>query len=306
MKISIYDQDGNLENKSTELSNLNIAYIDNENGTILDSLAYFKNKNLDFYVDTDKDATQHNDYLTWKTTIDGKDITLRTSYMTKCTLVGIASERRAPLQVITYETAKNKNEKEFTYDISIKSNNREIDLTIDGIYSSIIEKNDKFTKVKVKNMETDEFEFIHYLDDTIYMIKDIKNNIETINKDDNTIKYEFDKSNLNVSNYLQYHNPFRVTNYTTNKQYIMKYNEYGIMTSMIEISDPETELCEYSFFELSEESKIYESIHPDIYNVFDIDDIVTEVSPKYRASEYFYKTPIIGHSIYKKTVEMVD
>jgi hypothetical protein len=75
---------------------------------------------------------------------------------------------------------------------------------------------------------------------------------------------------------------------------------------MTEISDPETELCEYNYFEISENSKIYESIHPDIYNVFDIDDIVVEVSNKRRVAECFYKTPIIGHSIYKKTVEMVD
>ena len=305
MKIAIYDQDGNLETKSVELTNLNISYIDNEQGIIFDSLTYFKDNKLDFFADLRKDDMTEK-YLSWQTAIDGKDIIIRTGYITKCALIRLSSKRMAPLQIITYETAKNKNKEEFTYDISIKSNNREIDLTIDGIYSSIIEKNDTFTLVKVKNMETDEFEFIHYLDDYLYMVKDIKNNIETINKDNNTIKYEFDRANLNISNYLQYHNPFRITNYTTNKQYIMKYNEYGIMTSMIEISDPETELCEYNNFELSDDSKIYEAIHPDIYNAFDIDDIVAEVSCKRRATECFYKTPIIGHSIYKKTVEMVD
>jgi len=138
--------------------------------------------------------------------------------------------------------------------------------------------NTTYKILKVKNQD-DIIEY-HYIDNTIYFIYNSIKNTETLYKDNQCIVYKFNDHDLSKSDYLQYHNPVEVTNYDTNKQYIIKYDNYGIMKSMIEISDPETELCDYSIndtLELFPGDKEINSIHPDIYNSFDRSALQTKI-----------------------------
>lgn len=172
---------------------------------------------------------------------------------------------------ISYKNADSVNslERKFCITIPIKEDKTELELEFD--YGVIVTKetSDYYTILKVRQDSTGELLQIHYIDKHIYHITDYKENSETIYLEDYNIKYEFDKKDLSTSDYILYHQPYRVTDYTNNKQYIIKYDEYGIMNSLLDISEPEVNLCIYKVNKSSLNEVEILSLHPDIYNTFD-------------------------------------
>ena len=193
--------------------------------------------------------------------------------MTKDHILDLIEKPKTKL--ITYQNAEYINEEEGTFKIVIdkdmnKSIEYSIELDIDKEFGAFIEYYKDYIKLKVVNGIGEH----HYLDNERYIIRNYSDNTECLYYNSHEIKYEFEKRSLSTSNFIQYHHPFRVTDYVSNKQYILEYDEYGIMKSMIDINDPDNNLCKYfiddSIKSLSKTANSIISIHPNIYDSFNI------------------------------------
>ena len=192
------------------------------------------------------------------------------NYITMDNIRRLSCNKRS-IKIVTFETALESSVETNSFAIHLtRIPGKDIALVFESNYSVAIEENEYCTIVKVKNLLTNKFEETHYIDEHIYVVNNLLENSESVYIKESNIKYDFKMEGLSISNYLQYHQPYRVTNYSTDKQYIMEYDDHGIMKSMIYISDPEFNLCTY-IINTIEDSKMVEiqSIHPDIYDAFD-------------------------------------
>lgn len=278
------------------LSNLYISYTNLEE-TI--EYLYYQDRKLDMIEASLK--ISDDKYRYWPIKINKKqtDCRIATDYITKNNIDRILNGKNSNIKYINFQNSDNKDHAYgfFTYNLSDK-----LQLSFNNDYELMIEENPKYKRVIVHNTMSDNVEYIHYLDDKIYIVEDVLDNSESIFVKGQNVKYEFKKYPLKLSpsNYLRYHQPYRVTNYTTNKQYVMEYDEHGIMTSMIDISNPEVNLCQHeenTLFNFDQAEII--SVHPNIYNSFDM----YELNPDFIESKEVIAEKYVnvnGYKVYKR------
>lgn len=269
--------------KLKPITSLYIKYNDENR---LDYL-YNQDRNNDIIESYFKLSDDKIHYWTVKLNKKPTDFIIASGYITKDNIMMLS--KRKNTSIVKKIDFNSDVVKDYEYGIYTYKLSKQIELQFTYEYELRIEENPDFKMVMVYNNDTDNIEYIHYIDKNIYIVEDFETKSESILLNKQNIKYEFKLSNLSKSDYLQYHQPYRVTNYTTNKQYIMEYNEYGIMTSMKDISNPNVELCSYEANMLfSEKSMEYISIHPDIYNPFDRSELKTDFigSKEYVAEKY--------------------
>ena len=238
-----------------------------------------------------------------------KQVSIISSYITKEHIEKLVDNVRK-LENIKYTTNNDRviynGNNTFTYKVICKD--RQIDLTFDNKYALAVYINSKSTTIKVLNTLTSEFEETHYIDDNLYHIINHIDNTETLYMRDQEIKYKFEKKDLSISKYLQFHQPIIATNYTTKQQFIMEYDEDYIMKSMIEISDPENNLCVYNKDKLFNDGAYkVTSIHPNIYDTFDKQRIdVFPLDSIIRATETYKNLFPVQSSSYIKEIIKLD
>ena len=287
------------------ISELYIAYTEDD---ILKSLRYKAPDNTiyDGIVKTEKDY-KHNVIYSWSIDVDkdsSSPVKIISGYITRDYIEKIR-RKRGDISFLSYNSATNKDPNTNSYSLDIPyGNNRFISLDFDAKYNLVIEKNDGCIIIKAKNSITGVFEFTHYIDKHLYYIIDDITHLETVYLNDQNIKYEFDRYDLSISNYLQYHKPIRVTNYDTNRQYEIKYDQFGIMKSMVDTLDPETELCIYDNHNFITKNAIEVlSFHPDVYNPFDRFSLSSNfIDSNIRVAESYIQYDPLGMSTYRRKV----
>ena len=280
--------------KEKTITNLYIKYNDDNKLEYL----YNQDRNNDIVEAYFKLNEEKIHYWTVKLNKKPADFIIASGYITKDNIMMLNKRKNSSIvKKIDFDSDV---VKDYEYGIYTYKLNNQIDLQFTYEYELRIEENPEFKMVMVYNNDTDSLEYIHYIDKYIYIVEDFETNSESTLLHKQNIKYEFKRSNLSKSDYLQYHQPYRVTNYTTKEQYVMEYDEYGIMTSMVEIGNPEVNLCKYEVNTLFNfgQSEIM-SIHPDIYNPFDRSELKTDFldSSEYVAEKYIN---VPGCRVYKR------
>lgn len=226
------------------------------------------------------------------------------------TMDNIKIIRGKNLHTTTYnfENTSTRNEELGIYTITLSNDKVAIDVDVPLIYDFIVEKNDYGVIAKAKNRNTEEYDYIHYLLDDIYYVVDNLNHTESAVINGENIRYDFESENPAKAMYIQCHNPVRVTNYDTDDQYIIKYDDYGIMKSMINISEPDKELCDYQIKSIDMiKVDMITSIHPDIYDSFDKHNLRSDfIETNEKVLDRYTKMKDLGSSIYERMIIVVD
>ena len=207
----------------------------------------------------------------------------------------------------SYETALDRDEKEQTYTVALSNDKLEFQVDISGKYNAIKKTIPELGTILTIKLSDDLWTIKHYLfNNGTYYIVNLLDHTETFYINGNTIEFKFEDTQLSNNEYLIYHNPVRATFYEANKEYRMKYDEYGIMTSMIEISDPETEYCHYEIENDGKLGKEIMSIHPEIYNTFDITHVRPDfIESKEMALDTYSELGNTSLAVYEKSI-LVD
>lgn len=243
------------------------SYISDEH--ILNSLSY---NDIDNGIRYGVSLNKHlkHAFLVWDVFFDynTNDNTnhIVTRNITAFNLERLRTVKEEVISTIVYNEDKDTNG---VFTVTLSIDNKKVDLMFDYTKAILLISTDTYSIARVQDIKSGEHEAIYYLDKDIFVIYNKKEKFETLVKDGIEVKYEFNHDKLDITNYLLFHRPFRVTNYTENKQYILEYDNFGLVKSMIDISNTNKNLCEYSSHIDSKFKKIV-SVHPNLYNEFNI------------------------------------
>lgn len=290
---------------------------------------YDKDNHLDHLLYADKDhlvvdavrdmyevAAYNERYFAWKADIHTSDsefdhVKLLYNNLTYINMKQL-TKKILSTECISYETTTERNEEEGTYNVGLVSSNNKIEIEVSEIPARCISKKTISTDLvtlTIKDSEIDNGPIIkHYLFNSgLYVVINEFDDSETYCINNETIRLKFEDKKLTHNEFLQYHNPIKATLYEADKEYIMKYDDKGMMTSMIEISDPETNLCQYNKEVIDKLSEEIVSIHPNIYDKFNL----YYVNPNFFNSkevvvDTYTKDYGLGHTIHATDVVLVD
>lgn len=270
-----------MTDKTILMSYLNINYITNN---IISTLNYFDRDDNEIDISMDMKETSRIGYCSYiiNAKHDEKSISFRSPLLSPTTLNTIlerfhikqyVTDSAYGMNIKTWRPKDNNN----IYTITL-SNNREIEIEVPLGYSLVInekEKKDTYS-INLINTKNNDIEAKHIIDENTYIVKDIEDNTELFSLVDdnnklNNIKFKFDQKFTNASSIIKY-NPTKAIFYDLDKQYVMEYDEYGIMKSMIDISYPDDNLCCYTKIDGNDVLEIISS-HPLIYDQFNYNNI---------------------------------
>lgn len=250
---------------------LYLNFLKNETSDTLEALSYiskskcynvYRNKNCNGFLIWDV----YFDNTSWKT-----DYHIATRHINVNSLDRLLTMKSERMTVIDYDESKDTNG---TFKITLhNTDTKTIDLIFDKKYKVLHISTDTYSELRVHDisLEDSDLEEEYYLDKDLFFIRNLRENSETVYIDNKEIKYEFKDNDLTISKYLLLHRPFRVTNYTDSIQYVIEYDEYGLVKSMRNISEPNKELCTYKVSDIGVSNiKQRVSIHPNLYNNFNI------------------------------------